>query len=140
MAEPTFWPNRHPGGLPAVARGPDRGRRQPAAALAGVWIGFDRLLRAPILRALPTPAPRREGVGRVDCWWKFDRVLTAHFASPIKATPKDYADAFAYLSGPTADPPIQCKDWALLDGLNDLIDTNTLGAPVKYDFKAGCPQ
>ena len=24
------------------------------------------------------------------------------------------------------------------DGLNELIDSNKLGAPVKFDFKAGC--
>ena len=70
--------------------------------------------------------------------WKFDRVLTAHFASPIRATPADFGAAFNYLNGPTADPPIACEDWALLDGLNTLIDTNKLGAPVKYNFKAGC--
>ena len=71
--------------------------------------------------------------------WKFDRVLTAHFASPIKATPAEFAAAFGYLDAPL--PDIRCEDWKLLDGLNDLIETNKLGAPVKagFDFKAGCP-
>mgnify|MGYP004086232529 CR=1 FL=1 len=50
----------------------------------------------------------------------------------------DFAAAFAYLDGPQADEKIVCADWALLDGLNELIDTNKLGAPVKFDFKAGC--
>ena len=69
--------------------------------------------------------------------WKFDRVLTAHFASPIKATPAEFGEAFTYLDGQLAD--IECQDWKLLDGLNELIETNKLGAPVKFDFKAGCP-
>ena len=69
--------------------------------------------------------------------WKFDRVVTAHFASPIKATPAEFGEAFGYLNGQLAD--IECQDWRLLDGLNELIETNKLGAPVKFDFKAGCP-
>ena len=50
----------------------------------------------------------------------------------------DFAAAFAYLDGAQKDEKIVCADWALLDGLNELIDTNKLGAPVKFDFKAGC--
>ena len=67
----------------------------------------------------------------------FDRVLAAHFASPVRATPADFAAALAYLDGPQADEKIVCADRALLDGLNELIDTNKLGAPAKFDFKAG---
>ena len=95
---------------------------------------------APILRAFAdsrAPDEVRTWVSQITSW-KFDRVLTAHFASPIRATPADFGAAFNYLNGPTADPPIACEDWALLDGLNTLIDTNKLGAPVKYNFKAGC--
>ena len=55
---------------------------------------------------------------------KLYRVLAAHFASPVRATPADFAAAFAYLDGPQADERIVCADWALLDGLNELIDTN----------------
>lgn len=143
VAEPTFWPKSV---IQAVFLPLREDLTADVANLPQRWPGYgsvsNRLLRAPILRAFAdarAPDEVRAWVASI-AEWKFDRVLTAHFASPIKATPKDYADAFAYLSGPTADPPIQCKDWALLDGLNDLIDTNKLGAPVKYDFKAGCPQ
>ena len=100
-----------------------------------------RLLRAPILRAFAdarAPAEVREWVRSISSEWDFDRVLAAHFASPVRATPADFAAAFAYLDGPQADEKIVCADWALLDGLNELIDTNKLGAPVKFDFKAGC--
>ena len=69
----------------------------------------------------------------------FDRIVTAHFASPIRATPSEYVAAFNYLQGRSADPPIACSDWSLLDGLNELIGAQKLGAPVVYDFKQGCP-
>ena len=96
----------------------------------------------------PSPVPasvsaqahgHRAWVRDVAAMGSFDRILTAHFASPIAASPSDLERTFAYLDGPTADPPIACEDWALLDGLNSAIETNKLGAPVVYDFKAGCP-
>ena len=62
---------------------------------------------------------------------------SAHFASPIKATPAEFAGAFSYLDGEL--PDIRCEDWRLLDGLNKLIEDNQLGAPAKFDFKRGCP-
>lgn len=143
VAEPTFWPKSV---IQAVFLPL---REDPNADIADIvrrWPGYGatsgRLIRAPILRAFAdarAPDEVRRWVSSIS-EWKFDRVLTAHFASPIKATPKEYADAFSYLSGPSADPPIACQDWKLLDGLNDLIETNKLGAPVKYDFKAGCPK
>jgi len=101
-----------------------------------------KLLRAPILRAFAdarAPDAVRAWVRDVAAMGSFDRILTAHFASPIAASPSDLERTFAYLDGPTADPPIACEDWALLDGLNSAIETNKLGAPVVYDFKAGCP-
>ena len=100
-----------------------------------------RLLRAPILRAFAdarAPEAVRAWVASVAEMGDFDRILTSHFASPIAATPSDYAAAFRYLNGPTSEPPIACEDWALLDGLNSLIDDQKLGAPVVYDFKQGC--
>ena len=53
------------------------------------------------------------------------------------ATPAEFAGAFSYLDGEL--PDIRCEDWRLLDGLNKLIEDNQLGAPVKFDFKRGCP-
>ena len=161
-----------------------------------------RLLRAPILRAFAdarAPKEVRDWVQSIGAMAPFDRILTSHFASPIKATPAEYASAleatcertllrtlggaldallllmeptllrtlggaldepralvllmdrsvpssilarytaaFDYLQGPTTEPPIGCADWQLLDGLNDLIGTQKLGAPVVYDFKQGC--
>jgi len=110
------------------------------------WPGYDavqgRLLRAPILRAFAdarAPTAVREWVGSIGAMSAFDRIVTSHFASPIRATPSEYVAAFNYLQGPTAEPPIACSDWRLLDGLNELIETQKLGAPVVYDFKQGCP-
>lgn len=109
------------------------------------WPGYEavqgRLLRAPILRAFAdarAPDATREWVRSVASMGEFDRILTSHFASPISATPADYVAAFKYLDGPTNEPPIACSDWSLLDGLNNAIETNKLGAPVVYDFKQGC--
>ena len=111
------------------------------------WPGYGavqgRLLRAPILRAFAdarAPGAVRSWVDDVAKMGEFDRILTGHFASPIKASPIDFRAAFAYLDGPAADPPIVCEDWSLLDSLNEVIATNKLGAPVQegFDFKAGC--
>jgi len=112
------------------------------------WPGYatvsGRLLRAPILRAFAdarAPDAVREWVKDTEAMGAFDRILTAHFASPIKASPADFAAVFAYLDGPMGgSDPVACEDWALLDGLNTLIDSNKLGAPVVYDFKQGCPK
>ena len=147
LSDPDFWPKSV---IQAVFL-PLREKAGGASGVSGVqqsaeerWPGYGtvqgRLLRAPILRAFAdarAPDEVREWVASI-AEWKFDRVLTAHFASPIRADANDFRAAFAYLNGPTAEPPIVCEDWALLDGLNALIDTNKLGAPVKFDFKAGC--
>jgi hypothetical protein len=112
----------------------------------GEYPGYDalrgKLVRAPILRAFADArAP-----DQVEQWissiakWDFDRILTSHFASPIAATPKDFAAAYGYL--PKGDmqglPPIACQDWELLDGLNKVISENKLGAPAIYDYQRGC--
>lgn len=134
---PDFWPK-------SVLQAVFLPLRANGAVVSG-WPGYDavqgRLLRAPILRAFAdarAPKEVREWVGSIATMAPFDRIVTSHFASPIKATPAEYAAAFKYLDGPTSDPPIACEDWKLLDGLNELIDTQKLGAPVVYDFKQGC--
>ena len=82
-----------------------------------------------------------EWVGKVTRF-DFDRILTSHFASPIAATPKDFADAYGYLdnniSGFDRLPPIACEDWSLLEGLNKVIKENKLGAPAIFDYSRGC--
>uniref|UniRef100_A0A7S3W955 Uncharacterized protein n=2 Tax=Choreotrichia TaxID=141411 RepID=A0A7S3W955_9SPIT len=141
LAEPYFWPKtvlqavflplREALDLPVDS--PDR------------WPGYaavqGRLVRAPILRAFAdarAPTEVREWVASIRQMGSFDRILTAHFASPIAAGPLDFENAFSYLKGPTSEPPIECRDWELLDGLNRVISDNNLGAPVVYDFKQGC--
>ena len=143
LAEPTFWAKSV---IQAVFLPLRENGAAPLGAPAERWPGYGsvegRLLRAPILRAFAdarAPDEVREWVASI-AKWDFRRVLTAHFASPVKATPSDFAAAFAYLDGPQKDERIACEDWRLLDGLNELIDTNGLGAKVKpgFDFKAGC--
>jgi len=118
----------------------------------GRYPGFDalkdRLVRAPILRAfVDARAPEL-----VQAWtnqiasWDFDRILTSHFASPIVATPQNFARAFTYLGAANGDdapdlsqlPPISCQDWQLLQGLNDVIAEYNLGAPAVFDYQRGC--
>lgn len=103
-----------------------------------------RLVRAPILRAFAdarAPKAVKEWVTTISSSFKFDRILTSHFASPIAATPSDFKDAFGYLYD-TVDkdklPPIACRDWQLLDSLNKGIESNKLGAPVVFDYQQGC--
>jgi len=112
------------------------------------WPGYaairNRLVRAPILRAFSdarAPDAVREWVTSVSSMGKFDRILTAHFASPISADTADFLQAFNFLNGPSSDPPISCGDWKTLDDLNKFIAENNLGAPVAkgFDYKNGCP-
>lgn len=101
----------------------------------------NRLVRAPILRAFTdarAPDETREWVETISRW-KFDRILTSHFASPIRATPMDFKSAFGYLYDDLENlPPIACQDWDLLEGLNQVIKENKLGAPATFDYSKGC--
>jgi hypothetical protein len=114
----------------------------------GNYPGFDaikeRVLRAPILRGLNdarAPEQARQFVSTIS-QWKFDRILTSHFASPIAASPRDVRNAFSYLYEDDAMskdlPPISCRDWDLLQGLNAAIADNKLGAPATFDYRRGC--
>ena len=147
ISQPDFWAKSV---IQAVFLPLREDPTAPSADTAKRWPGYGsvegRLLRAPILRAFAdarAPEEVREWVKSIS-EWPFERILTAHFASPIKATPSDFAAAFSYLDDPQPDEKIMekiaCEDWKLLDGLNDLIETNKLGAPVKFDFKPGCPR
>lgn len=116
----------------------------------------DRLVRAPILRAVvDARAP-----GAVRDWileqtttisvtsndrrkWDYDRVITGHFASPIEATPSDVRASFDYLfkddlSGNINLPPIACRDWELLDSINQFIAKYNAGEPAIFEFQRGC--
>jgi hypothetical protein len=108
---------------------------------SGAWPGFERirgrLLRAPILRAFGDPrAPEetRAWVERIcDGEWQFERVISGHFASPIRATPADFKEAFGSLFGNSL--VLEEPDWKPLDDLNDLIETQKLGAPLKASYR-----
>jgi len=140
VQDPTFWPRSV---LQAVFLPL---RSDPAT---GNYPGFialkEQLVRAPILRAFADARAPKE----VDEWiakvakFDFDRIITSHFASPIAASPKDFAKAFSYLpNGDSRDraalPSIACQDWDLLEGLNRVIAENKLGAPATYDYSKGC--
>ena len=115
---------------------------------SGNYPGYEalrgRLVRAPILRAFAdarAPEAVREWVTTISSTFKFDRILTSHFASPIAAMPIDFKDAFGYLYDTVVDdklPPIACRDWQLLESLNKGIESNKLGAPVMFDYTQGC--
>ena len=102
----------------------------------GTWPGYeaitDKLVRAPILAAFADIRAPRETAAWVDDiakTWQFDRIVTAHFASPIDATPRDFRRAFA--RNPNK---IAFADWKPLDDLNDFIVANDLGATIKADY------
>lgn len=139
--DPTFWPRTVLQAVFLPLRTTDDGSYPGFEALQG------RLVRAPILRAFAdsrAPEAVRKWIAEITSW-RFDRIVSSHFASPIQATPSDVRAAFAYLQedSPSALnraglPPITCQDWELLEGLNRVIAENKLGAPAIYDYKRDC--
>ena len=118
-------------------------------SFAGFEAIRERLVRAPILRGFNDARAPRE----TDDWirgichdWKFERIVTSHFASPILAGPDNVLDAFAFLPArkgvgqvDTRElPPISCQDWELLDGLNRVIADYKLGAAAVFDYHSDC--
>ena len=110
----------------------------------GGWPGYERvrgrLLRAPILRAfgdVRAPEQTKAWVDDITSGeWPFDRIVSGHFASPIGQTsPAEFKAAFGRLYGESEGLKLDERDWATLDGLNDLIETNKLGAPLKAGYK-----
>lgn len=135
VRKPEFWPK-------SVLQAVFLPLRQDEAT--GEWPGYERikgrLLRAPILRAfgdVRAPELTREWVDSIcDGRWKFDRIISAHFASPIGSTsPKEFKEAFGRLYGADKGLALDPRDWSTLDGLNDFIETNKLGAPLLEDYR-----
>jgi hypothetical protein len=140
VAQPDFWPKTVLQAVFLPLRTDINGNYPGYEALR------ERLVRAPILRAFSdarAPDAVREWVATI-AKWNFDRILTSHFASPIAATPADFENAFGYLNDEVGEkvglPRIVCEDWELLDGLNQVIAQNKLGAPATYDYKKDCNQ
>lgn len=139
MQDSTFWPRSVLQAVFLPLRQDDNGGYPAFSAIQ------DRLVRAPILRAFAdarAPEAVEEWTQKIAAW-DFDRIITSHFSSPIAATPADFSAADAYLDAAkakasTALPPIACQDWELLDGLNNVIAENKLGAPAVYDYTVGC--
>ena len=117
----------------------------------------------PILRALVdarAPNEVREWIAQQTApSWDFDRIITSHFESPISAGPTEYKAAFGYLddqeymtverqaSNATTSsrgkvnaklPAIQCRDWELLDSINQVVAKSNAGAQATFDFQRGC--
>lgn len=150
--DPDFWPKSV---LQAVFLPLRTEERKGASYYPGYEALVDRLARAPILRAVvdarapdavkdwileqTTTTTSSEGIKS----WDYDRVITSHFASPIKATPADVRASFEYLfkedlSGINTLPPIACRDWELLDSINKFIAEYNAGEPATFDFQRGC--
>ena len=62
-------------------------------------------------------------------------VISSHFASPIRATPAEFKAAFGAVFGDGSAPRLEEADWESLDGLNKLIEDNSLGSPLKASYR-----
>jgi len=158
-ADPNFWPKSVLQAVFLPLRAEEaagNGSSESKVYYPGYEAIVDRLVRAPILRALgdarapdairdwvleqtTTTTDASSGIKK----WDYDRIISCHFASPIEATPADVRASCEYLftedlSGNTFLPPIACRDWELLDGINQFIATYNAGEPAVFDFKRGC--
>lgn len=109
---------------------------------AGGWPGYERirgrLLRAPILRAfgdVRAPELTKAWVDDVASGeWRFDRIVPSHFGAPIVETsPAEFKAAFGALYG--SGLALDDADWETLDGLNELIESKKLGAPLRASYR-----
>lgn len=138
IREPEFWPKTVLQSVFLPLR-KDGGKYPGYEAIRG------RVLRAPILRGFNdarAPELTKRWIDTVG-QWDFDRVITSHFASPIGvSSPQTVTSAFAFLNADNAIrdnlPPIACQDWELLDGLNDFIAANKIGAPATFNYRQDC--
>ena len=129
LSDPSFWPRTVLQAVFLPLRTKPAGETTDDTARM-VYPGYEalanRLVRAPILRAFAdarAPDAVADWVRRVSSVGDdgngaapFDRILTAHFASPVDAGPDSFARAFAHLDrGMDADglssslPPIECR-------------------------------
>ena len=123
--DPDFWPQ-------SVLQAVFLSLRKEGSAWPGYDRITDRVVRAPILAAFADIRAPDETAAWVDDFtksWAFDRVVTAHFASPFAASPRDVKRAFG--RNPNG---LDARDWAQLDDLNSVIVKNDLGAPVRGDY------
>lgn len=142
VADTTFWPRTV---LQSVFL-PLRTNNLQGNSYPGFDAINSRLIRAPILRGFTdarAPNETRAWIFDQVCQFKFDRILTSHFGSPIAATSANVRDTFSFLNTGAAavspqEPPIACRDWELLNTLNDAIADNKLGAPAVFDYTKGC--
>lgn len=154
MKDTNFWPKSVLQAVFLPLRAEETTNGSGSVYYPGYEAIVDRLARAPILRAVvDARAPNA-----VKDWileqtttttadaatkkWDYDRVITSHFASPIRATPADVRASFDYLfqedlSGSNL-PPIACRDWELLDSINKFIAEYNAGEPAVFDFQRGC--
>ncbi|CAB9509160.1 expressed unknown protein [Seminavis robusta] len=138
--DPTFWPKTVLQAVFLPLRTNNNNNYPGFGAIE------NRLVRAPILRAFAdarAPNAVKDWVAKIATQFDFDRIITSHFASPIAATPQDFASCFSYLTPIMGNsnsklPPIACQDWELLEGLNQVIAENKLGAPATFDYKKDC--
>ena len=90
---------------------------------------------------LDTRAPRsfKQWFKQIETLGPFDRILTAHYASPITASSSDLAAAlnntYAYLDGEKVECSSNREFW---NQVNDVIEINKLAAPVALDYRKGC--
>lgn len=119
VAEPTFWPRTVLQSVFLPLRTASRSATKNANANMKVsagniatmdldlyYPGFEairnRLIRAPILRGFTdarAPAETRAWIDTITmtAGWKYDRIITCHFASPITATPAMVRNTFSFL-------------------------------------------
>ena len=115
----------------------------PLRNVDGAWPGYERirgrLLRAPILRAFSDARAPDEtrawalAIGGGD--WPFERIVSAHFASPIRASPAEFLQAFGAVMGDGTQLTLEEADWAALDALNGFIEENKLGSPLRASYR-----
>ena len=66
-----------------------------------------RLLVPPVVRTLiyaQNPPQVKRWVQRVAARWDFEQIVPAHWEAPIRASPTDFVNAFAFLDDETIDP------------------------------------
>ena len=115
----------------------------PLRNVDGAWPGYERirgrLLRAPILRAFSDARAPDEtrawalAIGGGD--WPFERIVSAPFASPIRASPAEFLQAFGAVMGDGTQLTLEEADWAALDALNGFIEENKLGSPLRASYR-----